>query len=201
VLLRYFRSGKTIKNALAAQDADKLKSLLVHFRAFGTRYSIDPFLIAAQGYQESGFNQKMRMKSGAVGIMQIKPSTAHEKAIAIDDVASSAENNIHAGSKYLRFLADTYIKDAGIDDTNRVLMALAAYNAGPGNLKRFRENARKHGFDPNLWFGNVETGAAAIIGQETVQYVGNIYKYYIAYKILLPENERKDEVKATPPKN
>jgi membrane-bound lytic murein transglycosylase MltF len=204
ILLRYYRSGKTIKNALSQQDADKLERLLVHFRTFGTRFSIDPFLLAAQGYQESGLDQRMRMRSGAVGIMQIKPSTAREKAIDIKDVAGSAENNIHAGSKYLRFLADKYINDPAVDDANRVLMALAAYNAGPGNLKRFRESAAKNGFNPNLWFGNVETGAAAIVGQETVQYVGNIYKYYVAYLVLLMDKQgggNGPRVKATPPKH
>ena len=203
ILLRYYRSGKTIKNALSRQDTDKLQKLIVYFRTFGTQFSIDPFLLAAQGYQESGLDQHMQMRSGAVGIMQIKPSTAREKEIDVKDVAGSAENNIHAGSKYLRFLADKYIKDSAVDDTNRVLMALAAYNAGPGNLKRFRASAAKNGFNPNLWFGNVETGAAAIVGQETVQYVSNIYKYYIAYLVLLADKKDSGgpEVKATPPKD
>jgi membrane-bound lytic murein transglycosylase MltF len=64
-------------------------------------------------------------------------------------------------------------------------MALAAYNAGPGNLKKFRDRARQNGLDPNKWFGNVETGAAAVVGQETVQYVGNIYKYYVVYSTIV----------------
>jgi hypothetical protein len=63
-------------------------------------------------------------------------------------------------------------------------MAMAAYNAGPGNLKRFRQYAAAHGFKSNVWFGNVENGAAAIVGGETVQYIGNIYKYYIGYSVL-----------------
>ena len=63
-------------------------------------------------------------------------------------------------------------------------MAFAAYNAGPGNLARFRKWAEKSGLDPNLWFYNVEEGAARIVGQETVQYVSNIYKYYVAYRLL-----------------
>jgi membrane-bound lytic murein transglycosylase MltF len=63
-------------------------------------------------------------------------------------------------------------------------MAFAAYNAGPGNLARFRKWAEESGLDPNLWFYNVEEGAARIVGQETVQYVSNIYKYYVAYRLL-----------------
>ena len=202
ILLRYYRNGQTIKNALSQQDTDRLQELIVHFRTFGTQFSIDPLLLAAQGYQESRLNQNLRMKSGAVGIMQIKPSTALEKEINITDVAESAENNIQAGSKYLRFLADKYINDPKVDDTNRVLMALAAYNAGPANLRRFRAFAAQSGFNPNLWFGNVETGAAAIVGQETVHYVGNIYKYYIAYGALLADKKDSggSEVKATLPK-
>jgi len=187
--LRYFKTGKMIKNALAQSDEDKLKAFLDFFQHSGGDFSIDPLLLAAQGYQESGFDQKMHSRAGAVGVMQIKPSTAREKQIAINDVVTSAENNIKAGAKYLRFLADTYITDPDISPRNRVLMSLAAYNAGPGNLKRFRDYAAKHGFKSNVWFGNVENGAAAIVGQETVQYIGNIYKYYIAYTALVPVAE------------
>ena len=66
---------------------------------------------------------------------------------------------------------------------HRVLMTFAAYNAGPGNLRRFRAEAAKMGLDPNVWFDNVEQAAARIVGHETVQYVGNIYKYYVAYTL------------------
>lgn len=184
IRLRYSATGKTIKNALASTDADKLNALMVYFNKFGADFAIDPLLLAAQGYQESSLDQTLRNRSGAVGVMQIKPSTAREKEINIEDVAGSASNNINAAAKYLRFLADKYITDPGVDARDRVLMALAAYNAGPGNLKKFRAYASAHGFKSNVWFGNVENGAAAIIGLETVQYIGNIYKYYVAYSIL-----------------
>lgn len=116
--------------------------------------------------------------------MQIKPSTAKEKPIEITGVAASADTNIHAGAKYLRYLANTYVDASVTDPRERAFMALAAYNAGPGNLKRFRDYAAKHGFDTTVWFGNVENGAAAIVGQETVQYVSKIYKYSISYETL-----------------
>jgi membrane-bound lytic murein transglycosylase MltF len=181
---RYFKSAKPLKNALAHSEAEKFKALRASFQKYGGEYSIDPVLLAAQGYQESELDQACHNASGATGVMQIKPSTAKEKPIEITDVAASADSNIHAGAKYVRYLADTYVDATVVDPRERVFMALAAYNAGPGNLKRFRDYASKHGFDPNVWFGNVENGAAAIVGQETVQYVGKIYKYYLAYELL-----------------
>lgn len=69
-------------------------------------------------------------------------------------------------------------------DTNKVLFAFVAYNAGPGRIHSLREEARKKGFNPNVWIDNVELVAAARIGTETVTYVANIYKYYIAYKLV-----------------
>jgi len=179
--VRYLNNPKAIRNALARGEADKLVALLKTFQEYGGKFALDPLLLAAQGYQESGFDQKMRNRSGAVGVMQIKPSTAREKQIAINDVVSRAEDNIHAGAKYMRFLSDKYIPDPAIAARERALMTLAAYNAGPGNLAKFRDYAVKHGFRSDAWFGNVEYGAAAIVGQETVQYVGNIYKYYLVY--------------------
>jgi membrane-bound lytic murein transglycosylase MltF len=190
--LRYFRTGKLLKNALAASEADKLNVLLVYFDKSGQKFSVDPLLLAAQGYQESQLNQKLKNRSGAVGVMQMKPSTAREKEIAIQGIDRSAENNILAASKYLRFLTEKYINDPDISANDRVLMAMAAYNAGPGNLKKFRAYAAEHGFKTNVWFGNVENGAAAIVGQETVQYIGNIYKYYIAYSILRTTKDTAD---------
>jgi membrane-bound lytic murein transglycosylase MltF len=141
-------------------------------------------MIIAQGYQESNLKQSLRSSSGAVGVMQMKPSTASDKAVAISGIDQSAERNIQAGNKYLRYLIATYINDPDLDDKNRTLFAFAAYNAGPGGLKKFRAKAKKMGLDPNIWFENVENGAAAVIGRETVQYVSNIYKYYIAYNML-----------------
>jgi len=116
--------------------------------------------------------------------MQMLESTARNE-LGIEDIVTHAEDNIHSGAKYLRYLVEKYLNDPKISDQEKVLMTLAAYNAGPENLKRFRDKASKMGFDPNIWFGNVEHGAAAVVGQETVQYVGNIYKYYVVYSTLL----------------
>ena len=161
-----------------------MATLIEYFKKYAGQYSFDYLMIAAQGYQESQLKQATRSHMGAVGVMQMLPSTAADPKIGITGVDKSAQRNIEAGVKYLRLLVDTYLDDPAIDQTNKTLMAFAAYNAGPGNLARFRKWAAKSGLDPNVWFFNVEEGAARIVGQETVTYVGNIYKYYIAYRLL-----------------
>src|SRR5262249_15218102 len=162
-------------------------------KTYADQYDFDYLMLAAQGFQESRLKQSTKSHMGAVGVMQMLPSTAADPKIAVSGIESSAEKNIQAGTKYLRFLVDTYLNDPAIDQTNRTLMAFAAYNAGPGNLARFRKWAAKSGLNPNIWFFNVEEGAARIVGQETVTYVSNIYKYYIAYH-LLTEREAASKV-------
>ena len=182
----YLHDGKVVRNALAPPEIEKFRELIGYFRTYGEKYRIDPHMLAAQAYQESSFDQGLRMSSGAVGIMQMMEKTAREE-LGMQDIVSRAEDNIQAGARYLRFLADKYLNDPNIAERDKVLMTLAAYNAGPDNLRRFREKARQAGFDPNVWFGNVEHGAAAVVGKETVQYVGNVHKYYVVYSTLLPK--------------
>jgi membrane-bound lytic murein transglycosylase MltF len=83
-----------------------------------------------------------------------------------------------------------------MDALNKGLFAFASYNAGPGRLRQLRAEAKRRGLDPNVWFNNVERVAAEKIGRETVQYVSNIYKYYIAYKLTMEEMEQKAKAKA-----
>jgi membrane-bound lytic murein transglycosylase MltF len=182
---KYYGSTKILKNSYAAQDRAEFRKLSEYFKKYASQYSFDYLMIAAQGYQESQLKQTTRSHMGAVGVMQMLPSTAADPKIGITGVDKSAQKNIEAGVKYLRLLVDTYLNDPAIDQTNKTLMAFAAYNAGPGNLARFRKWAKQSGLDPNVWFFNVEEGAARIVGQETVSYVGNIYKYYIAYRLAV----------------
>jgi len=147
---------------------------------------IDYLMLVAQGYQESGLNQGLKNPSRAVGIMQVIPKYAAAAPILVPDVAI-AENNIHAGAKMIRNIADTYFNDAKLDAMNKTLMVFASYNAGPNRIARLRKQAASEGLDPHVWFGNVELVVAKGVGQETVQYVSNIYKYYVAYKLTLAE--------------
>lgn len=180
----YYKSDKMLKRAYAPADVERFQKLVEIFRKHGGTYSFDYLMLMAQGYQESQLDQSRRSPRGAVGVMQLLPSTAADKSVGIKGIDKDQDRNVEAGSKYLRHLVDVYINDPQITPYNQLLFAFAAYNAGPGNLRKFRAKAKEMGLDPDLWFGNVENAAAEIVGRETVQYVSNIYKYYVAYELL-----------------
>ncbi|HVH05623.1 MAG TPA: transglycosylase SLT domain-containing protein, partial [Myxococcota bacterium] len=144
-------------------------------------------------------DQSVRSHVGAVGVMQVMPDTG--KQMAVGDI-HQVEPNIHAGAKYMRHLMEQYFPDAHFEGANRSLFAFAAYNAGPARVAQLRKQAAAEGLDPNVWFDNVEAVAAREVGRETVDYVANIYKYYVAYKLLAErEAERakaKEAVSAKP---
>ena len=93
----------------------------------------------------------------------------------------------------MNFLIEDHFTEPGLNLQNRILFAMAAYNCGPGNVARCRTLATKMGYDPNLWFNNVEVATAKIIGRETTQYVANIYKYYVAYRLAGGTYQRRQE--------
>ena len=179
--------SKWISNPLSSADAARLQELIGLFQKYGAMYGFDWAALAAVGYQESRLDQNKRSRAGAIGIMQIRPSTAADKNVAITGI-DTVENNIHAGAKYLAFLRDRYFADPGIPEGARFDFTLAAYNAGPARIASLRREAGANGYNPNLWFSNVETLAAARVGAETVTYVANVNKYYLAYTRFISEN-------------
>jgi membrane-bound lytic murein transglycosylase MltF len=192
---RYLGSDTFVKRSTSTEELEKFQAIAQFFQKYGDQYDFDWLMVAAQGYQESKLDQSARSPRGAVGVMQLLPSTAADKSVGIADIDKSTENNIHAGVKYLRTLVDKYLDDPALDRKNRTLMAFAAYNAGPGNLRKFRKVAANSGLDPNVWFHNVEHAASDIVGRETVQYVSNIYKYYVAYRLVSEHGEKRAKAK------
>jgi membrane-bound lytic murein transglycosylase MltF len=193
VFKRYLKNTKWVRNALSEKELAKFNAVAGLFAKYAARYDFDHLMITAQAYQESGLDHSKVSPAGAVGIMQLLPSTAASKSVGIGDIRQ-LENNIHAGVRYLRHIHDTYLADAPMDPLNKTLFAFAAYNAGPGRVMQLRREAARQGLDPNRWFHNVENIAAQRIGRETVQYVGNIYKYYIAYRLAAEKIEHKQTV-------
>ncbi|EUL47270.1 hypothetical protein P831_01408 [Klebsiella aerogenes UCI 28] len=195
ILLRYLRSATYVKNAAANRERAKFLQMVEIFRKYGERYDVDWLLMAAQGYQESRLNQSVRSHVGAIGVMQVMPATGKE--LQVGDI-KKIDPNIHAGVKYMRWMIDHYYGDQPMTPLDKALFSFASYNAGPARIARLRAETQKRGFDPNIWFGNVENLAAEKIGAETVTYVSNIYKYYIAYRLIMDDIARKQKATAAP---
>ncbi|GAA5213247.1 transglycosylase SLT domain-containing protein [Corallincola platygyrae] len=179
LIKRYFGSTWWVKAAEQRDPFRGIHQLTSYFKEYGEQYDIDWLLLAAFAYQESHFNPKAKSHVGALGIMQIMPKTA--RSVGFDDI-SDTKTNIHAGTKYLAKLRDHYFSDENIEPFERLLFTMAGYNAGPTRVNRLRKEAEQRGLDPNRWFNNVELVVAAKVGREPVRYVGNIYRYYVAYK-------------------
>ena len=194
ILNRYLKSTKWVKNATADADMKRLREVTDLFKKYSDQYGFDWLLVAAQGYQESGLDQSTRSRVGAIGVMQVMPATARDRNVNIPNI-HELEPNIHAGVKYLRFMVNEYFDEPGIDRVNRHLFAFASYNAGPNRIQRLRKVAADEGLDPNKWFNNVEVVVAREVGRETVQYVSNIYKYYLAYKLVVEKTREREAAK------
>ena len=194
LLRRYLQNTKWVKDSTSTEEMKKFQAYVAFFKKYAAEYDFDYLMLVAQGYQESLLDQSRRNRTGAVGIMQVIPKFAAAPPISIGNVLTP-EDNIRAGAKMMHNIEQTYFNDGKLDPMNKTLMTFAAYNAGPNRIVRLREKAEQEGLDPNQWFGNVEFVAAKEVGQETVQYVGNIYKYYVAYKLVLQQIQETQKAK------
>ena len=179
---RYLKETDHLANALKSSEMRKFRATAHLFQRYADQYNFDWLMIMSQAYQESRLDNSLVSNAGAVGIMQLLPSTAADRNVNIPDIGD-LENNIHAGNKYLRFIRDRYFEGQAMDDLNKTLFSFAAYNAGPARIAKLRKEAAAQGLDPNVWFDNVEVLAAQRIGREPVDYVSNIYKYWVAYRL------------------
>ena len=191
---RYLENVNYVTDAAAEKERAKLRQLVKFFEVYGDKYDVDYLLMAAQGYQESRLDQGAKSHVGAIGVMQVMPATG--KDLAVGDI-TKIEPNIHAGVKYFRFMMDNFYKNEPMDRLNKGLMTLASYNAGPGRMRQLRAETARRGLNPNVWFGNVERVTSEKVGRETVQYVANIYKYYVAYRLVMEREQARAGAKAT----
>ncbi|MGB0513502.1 MAG: transglycosylase SLT domain-containing protein [Wenzhouxiangellaceae bacterium] len=187
---RFLDDTRWVTNPASEKELKRFEQLAGLFQEYAGRYELDWLLMTAQGYQESGLDHSVRSPAGAIGVMQLLPSTGAE--MEVGDV-TELDNNIHAAAKYVRFMIDRYYDEPEIAEEDRLMLALASYNAGPRRVRELRAEARTEGLDPNRWFDHVEVIAARRIGRETVDYVRNIYKYYVAYKLVLARNREVEQ--------
>jgi membrane-bound lytic murein transglycosylase MltF len=189
---RYFKENPWAREYLKQEDLDKFSTYAPIFKKYGEMYDIDWMLVEAQAFQESGLDPDVRSQAGAVGLMQLLPSTA--KYIGFDDIQSS-DNNVHAGVKYLKYLMDQYFPEDKFSKAERLRFALAAYNAGPGNMQKSMRKTEELGYDSTKWFENTELGTLSQVGLEPVHYVRNINKYYLSFLISDVLRDVKEEIR------
>ncbi len=189
---RYFKENPWVREYLKREDFEKFFKYAPLFKKYGEMYGVDWMLVEAQAFQESGLNPGVRSPAGAVGLMQLLPSTAEWMGFK---EYSSPENNVHAGVKYLKYLMDQYYPEDEYSATERLRFALATYNAGPGNMQKSVKKSEELGYDPTKWFDNVEMGTMRQVGLEPVHYVRNINKYYLSFLISDILLDIKEEIK------
>ena len=178
ILRRYLQNDNWVLQAASTRDRASFEETMPLFQKYGELYQIDPLLLAALAYQESRLDQNILSPAGAIGVMQLLPQTG--VAMNVGDI-NLIEPNIHAGTRYLRSLIDR-VKSPEVDRLNTLFFALASYNAGQTRIRRLRRETEQKGLDENVWLHNVELAAAKEIGRETVQYVRNIYLYYLSFR-------------------
>jgi membrane-bound lytic murein transglycosylase MltF len=185
---KYLQSTQFVIPATDRSENRKFAALAETFRTYGRIYGLDPLLMMAQGYQESRLDQRATSRAGAIGVMQVMPATARD--LNVGDVRQ-VEANVHAGVKYIRQIIDAHFANEPMVELTKTIFAFAAYNCGPARLRQLRDETARRGLNPNLWFGHVERVVGERVGRETVQYVSNIYKYYLGY-LAMPEAGAED---------
>ena len=143
-------SHRHVEMTSIQKNAENIYQPLILDAAF--RYEVEPAIIKAIIMAESGFNPKAKSKVGARGLMQLMPRTA--KSLGVEDSFKPA-HNIDAGVRYFKHLLDKF--------DGEITLALAAYNAGSSNV-------RKYGGIPPF--------------KETKYYINKVLKYYEAYRTI-----------------
>lgn len=195
VYAKYFHDRERIQHFQAQRvdlaDGRQLSPYDDLIRTYAKRHGFDWRLLAAQMYQESGFNPKARSWVGATGVMQIMPRTARQVGVTGD--LRDPETNIRAGARYLDWLRDRFEEDLSVQD--RTWFTLASFNAGVGHVRDARRLASRLGLDPDRWFDHVERAMLKLAqpeyyqrarfgyvrGREPVEYVRSIRERYQAY--------------------
>ncbi len=151
---RYFISPKTMHIANRQYFTLRSGKISKYDNLFKQKAKIikwDWRLLAALSYQESHFNNDVKSRAGAFGLMQLMPTTAQKYGVT---KTSSAQENITAGVRFLSMLKRQLLPTMK-DTTDLVPFILAAYNVGLGHLQDARRLTQKYGANPDKWENNV----------------------------------------------
>ncbi|MFT7486047.1 MAG: membrane-bound lytic murein transglycosylase MltF [Candidatus Paceibacteria bacterium] len=193
LIKRYFKTTKWIQDPNDAEGRERIERYAGWMKELALEYEFDWLRIAAQCYQESGLDPNAVSSAGAVGLMQLLPSTGED--MECGDLRDPKEN-LRAGVRYLDWLRTNFFADPELAEDERMDFILAAYNAGPGNVRKWRKMAPGRGLDPMRWRNNVEILAFEGVGVQPIRYVNNIEKFFVAYSLasdLIAERDRYDK--------
>jgi len=195
--LKYFKNKGSVLKLSKGRIVDTQEGQISPYdklvQKYAEQYGFDWRLITAQMFQESRFDPKAKSGSGARGLMQLMPRTAH--SLGFKNIDAPADG-IQAGIKYMDWLGDRFSKELPVAE--RLWFSLAAYNAGIGHVHDARRLADQIGLDPDRWFENTESAMQLLSnkkysskarygfvnGKEPVNYVREIKQRFEAYTEL-----------------
>ena len=194
---KYFEDDKAIRKLQPTSIKGQISPYDDLIRKYARKYGLDWRMVAAQMYQESGFDPKAKSWAGARGLMQIMPRTARELGVDPKDLYDP-ETNIAAGTLYMHRMIN--LKSPAMGARERHRFALASYNAGYGHVIDARKIARTMRKNRNQWFGNVDEAIVLLEdpkywknarhgycrGSEPRDYVKNIEHYYSVFSAAMP---------------
>jgi membrane-bound lytic murein transglycosylase MltF len=164
------------RDPLAPAAQARFQQLRQSIELRSSQYDLDWTWVAAVAFQESGFDASARGPGGHIGVMQIAPATAASVAVAMPQI-DRPDDNIHAGVRYLRYIIDKYYSEPGLSESDRMMLAVASYQAGPLFILQARGWAETHGLDADRWLGGVEVAVRKLYGDHTVKYVEDVAFY------------------------
>jgi membrane-bound lytic murein transglycosylase F len=199
---KYFKNVRTARIARSDYNSFSGKRLSPydkHIKEASKQLGWDWRLLASMIYQESEFKPNVKSWVGAYGLMQMMPHTFEKYGI---DTTASPAVQIQVGAKYLKNL-DGQLPEEIADSVERIKFTLASYNSGIGHVLDARRLAEKYGKDPNVWHDNVDffilnlsdefyyhdevVYYGYLRGEETYQFVDEIFRRYEDYKNLIQE--------------
>jgi membrane-bound lytic murein transglycosylase F len=204
---KYFTAPKTVASLKQGQrelvESGTISPYDALIKKYATQYGFDWRLVAAQMYQETRFDPKVKSWVGAQGLLQVMPATAREMGFKS---INTTEQGIAAGIKYLDHVRQQFPDSMPVID--RMWFTLAAYNAGSGHVRDAIVLAKQQGLKPDRWFDNVEKAMLLLSkkqyaakarygyvrGQEPVKYVREIRQRFNAYVQLTDVNEAAREL-------
>lgn len=208
---KYFKHKKTyakrIKSPFFSKTTGQISEYDSIIKMHADKIGWDWRLVSSLIYQESKFDPDVESWAGAMGLMQILPSTAN-KFISDEQDITNPENNISAGTTYLKNL---YAKWSSVEDTlQRIKFTMASYNCGYAHLLDAQRLASRNGLDSLRYDDNVEyylrllskkefytkpfVRYGYVRGSEPYKYVKNIFARYTRYKQFIPDEEYQEVI-------